>query len=284
MSAPGDRKPGAPGSGTALCGVLLHPAGHTLSPVMHTAAYRALGIDAVFLPFDVTPDALDAAVSGMRAFGIRQLAISLPHKERVLALADHVSEEARRVGAANTLTLREGELFADNTDVLGVRRTLEGLDPPEDWKGRRAVVVGAGGAARAVVYALLELGLDVVVVNRTAARAERLARDLGARAGDWGEPVDLLVNATSVGMEPDGASTPVPRERLTRGTTVFDVVYRPLETRLLREAREAGCRTQDGLDMLVHQAIEQIRLWAGLSADPATLRGAAARVLSSEIE
>ena len=261
---------------TQLCGILLHPAGHTLSPILHRSAYDELGLDAVYLPFDVPADALPAAVSGMRALGIRQLSISIPHKQAVLGLADEISEDARRIGAANTLTRIGDRIRADNTDWLGVCRTLEAMGP---WQGRRATVLGAGGAARAVVFALLELGMEVTVSNRTPERARRLAQELGARTQAQPKAPDLLVNATPLGMDPNPGDTPCPSGRLAPETTVFDTVYRPLETRLLREARERGCRTQDGLDMLVHQAVEQLRLWSGRSADPVQLRGAAEEAL-----
>ena len=264
-------------SARALCGIVLHPAGHTLSPLIHRAAYDALAIDAGFFAFDVPPAGLADAVRGTRALGLTQLCVSLPHKEAVLALADRVSDEARAIGAANTLTRVGAALVADNTDWVGVMRTLEPLAP---WSGRTATVLGAGGAARAVVYALGRLGLTITVVNRTRARAERLVADLGGRVGTLDEPFDLLVNATSVGMSPELDRTPAPAAALRPDAVIFDTVYRPLETRLLREARARGCRTQDGLDMLVHQAVEQIRLWSGKTADPALLRRAALEELA----
>ncbi len=259
-----------------LCGIVLHPAGHTLSPVLHETAYRALGLDARYEVFDVAPGQLAGELEVLRARGLRQLSVSLPHKEEALALAHSSSPAARAIGACNTLALANGRYHADNTDWIGVQRTLEPLGP---WGGHHATVLGAGGAARAVVYALVDLGMEVVVVNRTAARAERLVAELGGRIGALDEPCDLLVNATPVGMAPEAGATPVPAERLQPGATVFDLVYRPLETRLLREARERGCRTQDGLDMLVYQAVEQIRLWSGKSADPESLRHAAEAAL-----
>ena len=257
---------------TERCGILLHPAGHTLSPLLHREAYRELGLDASYEVFDVAPAELENTLRMLREQGFRQLSVSLPHKEAVLPLADRVSNEARRIGAANTLTRVEGQLQADNTDWLGVCQALEPLGP---WAGRRATVVGAGGAARAVVYALRKLDLQVCIVNRTHARAERLAAELEARVGDLDEPYELLVNATPLGMAPDAEQTPVPREKLRAGATVFDTVYRPFETRLLHEARAAGARTQDGLAMLLHQAAEQIRIWSGKTPDIQRLRAAA---------
>lgn len=267
-----------PSEHPVACGIVLHPAGHTLSPVIHTAAYIELGLDATYETFDVPAERFPDAVARMRSRGLRQLSVSLPHKEQALALADRASDDAHRIGAANTLTLIGDMIVADNTDWLGVRRTLE---PLANWKGREATVVGAGGAARAVVYALRALGMRVTVVNRRRQRAERLAAELGARVGTLERAWDLLVNATPIGMHPAIDQTPVPREQLQPPGTVFDTVYRPLETRLLREARESGCHTQDGLDMLVHQAAEQIRLWSGRTPDARRLRAAALDALGS---
>ncbi|MEE8557862.1 MAG: shikimate dehydrogenase [Myxococcota bacterium] len=267
---------GSIGGPRPVCGVILHPSGHTLSPTLHRAAYEALGIDADFVAFDVSPDRLEKAIDGMRGLGIRQLAVSLPHKERALDLADRATDDARAIGAANTLTLEGDEIVAENTDWIGVVRALEPHGSLEGW---RATVVGAGGAARAVVYALRKLGLEIAITGRTPERVESLVAALGGRTGSLDDPYDLLVNATPLGMVPDVESTPAPCGALRRGALVFDTVYRPLETRLLREARERGCRTQDGLDMLVHQAVEQIRIWSGKSPDAGAMRRAAEKVL-----
>jgi shikimate dehydrogenase len=248
---------------TSLCGILLHPASHTRSPAMHNAAFTALGLDAVFLAFDVPPAALAAAVAGARALGVRQLAISLPHKEAVLEHLDAVDETARRIGAVNTVTLREGRLEGANTDWIGLARALERETP---LAGRRAVVLGAGGTARAAVFALRERGATVHVLNRTVASAERLAEELGGASAGPLEALgsldhDVLVNTTSVGLASD--ASPVPARTLRRGSTVFDAVYDPPLTRLLRDARERGARIVPGKWMLVEQAVEQIQLWSG---------------------
>jgi shikimate dehydrogenase len=252
---------------TALCGIVLHPAGHTRSPAMHNAAFRALGIDAVYLAFDVAPSALPAAIAGARALRIRQLAVSLPHKEAVIELLDSVDETARRIGAVNTVTRRDdGTLLGSNTDWLGAVRALE-RDRP--LSGARAVVLGAGGAARAVVFGLVERGAQVVVLNRTPERARALAQALGAERGDGldalrATPHDVLVNATSVGLASD--VSPVPAEALRPGSLVMDTVYAPERTRLLRDAEARGARPLPGKWMLVHQAAEQLRIWTGREA------------------
>jgi shikimate dehydrogenase len=258
----------SPSSKTALCGIVLHPAGHTRSPAMHNAAYAALGLDAVFVAFDVTPERLADALAGARALGIRQLAVSLPHKQAVMPLLDAVDDTARRIGAVNTVTLQGGRLVGSNTDWIGLARALE---RETELAGRRAVVLGAGGTARAAVYALRARGARVVVLNRTAARAEALARELGAEAGGSLDTLaeheyEVLVNTTSAGLDSD--ASPVSAEALRPGSVVFDAVYQPEQTRLLRDAAARGGRTVGGKWMLVEQAVEQIRLWTG-QAPPA---------------
>jgi len=259
---------------TRLCGIVLHPAGHTRSPAMHNAAFAALDVDARYLAFDVAPETLADAIRGARALGVQQLAVSIPHKEAVVPLLDEVEETARTIGAVNTVTLRDGVLHGANTDWLGAVRALERETP---LGGARAVVLGAGGTARAVTFGLLERGARVTVLNRTAARAESLARDLGADAGgdlgalaecDW----NVLVNTTSVGLRED--ATPVSADTLRPGAVVLDAVYEPAETRLLRDAAAAGARTVGGKWMLVEQAAVQIELWTGREAPREVLAAA----------
>jgi shikimate dehydrogenase len=253
------------GPRTQLCGVVLHPAGHTRSPAMHNAAFAALGLDAVYVAFDVPPPGLAAALAGARALGVRQLAVSLPHKEAVLAHLDEVDDTARRIGAVNTVTLRDGRLVGDNTDWLGAVRALERETPLD---GRRVVVLGAGGTARAVVWGARARGARVTILNRTLARAEKLAADLDAAAGRLEDlpalACDVLVNTTSVGLRSDAA--PVPGAAIPAGAVVLDAVYDPPRTRLLRDAATRGARTIGGKWMLVHQAAEQLRIWSGRDA------------------
>lgn len=266
VPAVGSGPVGPSSASTALCGIVLHPAGHTRSPAMHEAAFRALDIDARYVAFDVPPERLADAIRGARALGIRQLAVSLPHKQAVMSLLDRIDDTAQRIGAVNTVTLRDGLLEGANTDWLGAVRALE-----RDAKlaGRRAVVLGAGGTARAVIFGLRERGAEVAVLNRTPERAEELARELGAQRAAPLEALaaleyDVLVNTTRVGLGED--ASPVAREWLRPGALVMDAVYDPPETRLLRDARERGCRTLGGKWMLVLQAAEQLRLWTGRDA------------------
>jgi len=251
---------------TALCGIVLHPAGHTRSPAMHNAAFRALGIDAVYLAFDVPPAALAPAIAGARALRVRQLAVSVPHKEAVIAHLDRIEPIARRIGAVNTVTWQDGALVGANTDWIGVVRALERATP---LAGRRAAVLGAGGAARAAVHGLLERGAHVTVLNRTVPRARELASALGAAgAGPLeelaGVPWDVIVNATRVGLRED--VSPVPAAAIPSGAVVLDAVYDPERTRLLRDAEARGARVVAGKWWLVEQAAEQLRLWTGREA------------------
>lgn len=251
------------GPRTQLCGVLLHPASHTRSPALHNAAFAALGIDAVFVAFDVAPESLPAAVHGARALGLRQLAVSIPHKEAIAPLLDEVDEVACRIGAVNTVIRRDGRLVGSNTDWIGAVRAIERVTP---LAGRDVIVLGAGGTARAVVFGAIERGARVVVLNRAPDRAERLARELGAAGAGAladlaGLRCDVLVNATPVGLQSD--ASPVAADLIPRGAAVLDAVYDPPVTRLLRDAVARGARPVGGKWMLVHQAAEQVRLWTG---------------------
>jgi shikimate dehydrogenase len=248
---------------TALCGIVLHPAGHTRSPAMHNAAYAALGLDALYLPFDVPARRLRDAIAGIRGLGFRQVSVSIPHKTSILELVDFVDATAARIGAANTV-LRDGDrLVASNTDWIGAVRALERECSLAD---ARAVVLGAGGTARAVVYGLIERGAVVSVLNRSAGRAESLAGELGAQGAGPLEslasiPHDVIVNATSVGLNSD--DSPIEATSIRPNAVVMDAVYAPEQTRLLRDARARGARVVSGRWMLVHQAVAQLEAWAG---------------------
>jgi shikimate dehydrogenase len=267
-------EPSAITQATQLCGIVLHPADHTRSPAMHNAAFAELKIDAAYLAFDVVAHDLPAAVGAMRALGTRQLAVSIPHKEAAVELVDQVDDTARKIGAINTITRRGDLLVGSNTDWLGGVRALERA---VDLAGARAVVLGAGGSARALVFGLLERGAQVAVLNRTVTRATKLAEELGAQtAGALSDlakmPYDVLVNTTSVGLRSD--LSPIEAEWISPASTVMDAVYDPPETRLLRDAGARGARTIGGTWMLIYQAAEQLRLWTGRDAPIDTLAAA----------
>ena len=258
-------------STTTVCGIILHPAGHTRSPAIHNAAFQELGIDAVYHAFDVQPDGLEAAVAGMRALGLRQLAVSIPHKEAVMPLLDRLDDEARKIGAVNTITLHEGTLVGSNTDWIGAIQAIRREIEPE---GQDAAVLGAGGAARAVVHGLLRAGARVTVLNRTRTKAESLARELGAQdSGTLDDLGDLtpsiIFNTTSVGLRSE--QSPVVADSIPSNAVVLDAVYDPQKTRMLRDAAGRGARTVAGKWMLVYQAAEQFRLWTNQEAPVETM-------------
>ena len=243
-------------------GIIGWPVSHSLSPAMHNAAFRALEFPAVYGLFPVAPEDLEEAIKGLKALNIKGVSVTIPHKEAVIPLLDALNEVAWEIGAVNTILNREKKLLGFNTDWIGVREALgEVIHLP----GQKAVVVGAGGAARAVVYALKHEGAEVVIYNRTFEKAKRLAEKFGVQAKPWEELAkaqgDVLVQTTSVGLKED--VSPVPKEILSGFKVVMDLVYFPLETRLLREAREAGCVVVNGLKMLVYQGAEQFRLFTG---------------------
>jgi shikimate dehydrogenase len=250
-------------------GLIGKPVEHSLSPPMHEAAYDALGIDARYVTFEPDRDDAGGAVAGANALGIAGLNVTIPFKQDVL---DHVDPDplAARIGAVNTIDFSpDGTPAGYNTDAAGVTRAFAHHDVELD--AADAVVVGAGGAGRAAAFALADAGAHVHVANRTAERAESLAADVpGATAGGLGTldrtvpGADVLVNATSVGMERD--ETPVPSNLLHAELAVLDAVYAPIDTRLLRDAREAGATTIDGAWMLLFQGVEAFERWTGESA------------------
>ncbi len=257
---------------TERFGIFGDPVGHTLSPAMQEAAFRALGMDAVYLPLQVLPERLRAALAGARSAGFRGLNITIPLKEAAFRLL-HPTLAARRMKAVNVVDLRRN--LGHNTDGEGALRALlrAGVEP----EGRRVLLLGAGGSARAIAHVLAERGAEVAVANRTLPRARALAREVG------GEPLplsglgrevpeaDIVVNATPVGME---RGCLVRGSWLRPGQVVFDIVYSPRETELLRRARRRGVRAVEGLEMLVEQGAASFEFWTGREPPVAVMRRA----------
>jgi shikimate dehydrogenase len=275
VTGPGgpDRKsPGWPSAASAVVGVIGHPVGHSLSPLLHNAAFDALGLDWVSVAFSVPAGAATDALAGMRALGVVGLSVTMPHKHDAANLVDECTAVAQRLGAVNCITQTDGRLVGDSTDGAGFVESLRrtGFDPA----GRRCLVVGAGGAARAVVLALADAdALEVVIVNRTQARAEEAAVLAGqrGRVGRAADVVgaDLVVQATPVGMDGvdlGSGTMPFDPSLLHPGQVVADLVYHPMVTPLLAAARARGAETVGGLGMLVHQAALAIERWTGSTA------------------
>jgi shikimate dehydrogenase len=247
-------------------GLIGNPVGHSVSPPMHEAAYEACGIDARYVPFEPAEGTIDRVLDGADALGIAGLNVTIPFKESVAA-AIECAPLAARIGAVNTVDF-DGEPTGYNTDAAGVVRAFEhhGVE-----LSGTAVVVGAGGAGRAAAFGLADEGMAVRIANRTVERAEQLASEVpNASSGGLDgltsmvADADVLINATSVGMEAD--ETPVPKDALHDGLAVLDAVYAPIDTRLLTDARAIGARTIDGAWMLLFQGVEAFEIWTGRDA------------------
>ncbi len=262
-----------------ICGVIGDPIEHTMSPIMHNAAFEKLGLDYLYVPFRVRMEELGEAIEGMKALNIRGLNVTIPHKVAVIPFLDELDPLAEKIGAVNTIVNDDGVLKGYNTDAGGFMQALleKGIEP----KGKNVVVLGAGGASRAISFILAERGADLVILNRLleldwaeelAARishsfkkeVEALELSEGNLTTALGK-ADILVNATSVGMT-DIGETPVLSRLLTPGLIVFDVIYNPVKTRLLAEAESAGAETISGLDMLVWQGALAFEMWTGQKA------------------
>lgn len=282
-------EPGINGE-TKVTGIFGDPVAHTLSPAMHNAAFAELGLNFVYVPFHVAKDALGAAVAAIRALGIVGVNVTVPHKEGVLPYLDAASEEAWLIGAVNTVVNDNGRLKGHNTDATGFMRAVTGtgFDP----QGAEAVVLGAGGAARAVCVALGLAGVRrISIFNRTYARAEALAANVAAATGVEAEALlweelgrsgtgvvrgaDIVVQTTSLGMHPhEEGCLPVSCEAFRKGQLVVDLVYNPPETRFLWMASAGGAATQNGLATLIHQGAAAFELWTGRAAPVEVMRRA----------
>ena len=267
-----------------LLGVCGWPVAHSRSPVMHEAAFAAVGLeDWRYLKLPLPPELFAEAVRALPAAGFRGVNVTIPHKEAALALASEASDAAREIGAANTLTFeREGAIHADNTDAPGLIAALgEAWDPA----GRSALVLGAGGAARAAVWALVRAGAaDVAVWNRTPERARALADQLGARAVEQPGEAEIVVNCTSVGLGDEAApfkALPLQADSLGAGSCVVDMVYRDGGTRLLEAARTRGADVIDGLEILVAQGAASFERWTGRTAPREAMRAAVGTIAST---
>jgi len=278
---------------TRICGLIGDPIEHTLSPVMHNAAFRSKGLDYLYLPFRVKREWLSQAIDGMRALNIRGLNVTIPHKVDVIPYLNELAPLAEKIGAVNTIVNDDGVLKGYNTDAAGFLKALlkRGIKP----EGKRVVILGAGGASRAISFILAERSASLVILNRqlefdwAAQLASRLSQSFQseAKALELNEPnlkaslsqADILVNTTSLGMSPNSNETPVPAKLLRPEFVVFDIVYNPIQTRLLKEAEGVGAETINGLEMLVEQGALAFEMWTGLEAPIEVMKKEAIKAL-----
>ncbi|MFH1663061.1 MAG: shikimate dehydrogenase [Chloroflexota bacterium] len=281
---------------TKICGLIGDPVGHSVSPVMHNTAFSKLGLDYIYIPFRVEAENLARAIDGLKAFNIRGLNVTIPHKVAVIPLLDELEPLAGKIGAVNIIVNNNGILKGYNTDAGGFLKALleRGVEP----KGKKAVILGAGGASRAISFTLAERGAEIVILNRklemnwavelATSISQSTAREVKAlelnekNLSSVMEAADILVNATSVGMNPDSNNSPLPARLLKPDLVVFDVVYNPLKTRLLAEAEAAGAETISGIEMLVWQGALAFELWTGVKAPIYIMKTKAIEALNYE--
>ena len=277
---------------TRIYGVVADPVAHSLSPVVHNAALAAAGIDAVYLPFRVPAEQFDDFLSRAARWPLAGLSVTIPHKEAALKHCRQQDDLVKAIGAANTLSFDAAGITAHNTDATAAVESLDAAIAEQeqlaDTSGmpvKTALVLGAGGAARAVAFGLKRKGIDVTVTSRTQERSERIAAEVGCKAVGWNSryrlPYDCLVNATPVGMHPNVDESPFDKDHLRPYMIVFDTVYNPENTLLVKEARSVGCRTITGVDMFVRQAAIQFRIWHGADPTPQVMREALKRATAS---
>jgi len=278
---------------TQVCGVIGDPIEHTLSPAMQNAAFEHLKLDWVFLAFKVKATELEDALRGMRGLGIRGLNVTMPHKSAVIAFLDKVDENAKFLGSVNTILADDGELKGFSTDGLGAVNALK--ENGVKLSGKKVVLLGAGGAAKAVAFALAKEARELIILNRTSEKTNQLAETLSSRfgkkvAGERLTPkitqkelenADILINATSVGMHPQADQSLVAPQWLKPNLAVMDIVYNPLETKLAKDAKAAGAQIISGVEMLIYQGAASFEIWTGHKAPVEVMRKAALNQLSA---
>ena len=258
-----------------------NPVAHSLSPQMHNAAFRHLGLNMAFLAFAVN-SAADAAAA-IRTLGLRGASITIPHKETIMAYLDEIDEVGLAIGAVNTVVAQKGALLGCNTDWLGVVGALEKVT---ELEGKRSLLLGAGGAARAAIYGLQNRGAEVCLSNRDEERGYSLAKEMNCTFVGWQSwdrlEMELIVNATPVGMTATRDQSLVPIQLLKEGMVVLDMVYRPLQTKLLKDAAAVDGICVSGLEMLLHQGVAQFEIWTGIEAPIEVMRQALVESLRNE--
>jgi len=272
---------------TKLYAVIGDPIEHTLSPAIHNAAFKALNIDAVFLAFKVAAGHVEQAMQGMRGLGIKGLNVTMPNKNTVIRYLDEIDETSKLLGSVNTILNEGGRLRGFSTDGVGATRALK--ENGVNVNGKKLVLLGAGGAARAIAFALARESKELLILNRTPEKTSGLTEALNTRfhkkirtgslasaniersLGD----ADILINATSVGMNSNYTNSLVKPDFLRQDLTVMDIIYNPLETKLAKDAKTKGARVISGLDMLIYQGAASFEIWTGKAAPIEVMRQAA---------
>ncbi|MDI6600705.1 MAG: shikimate dehydrogenase [Thermoanaerobacteraceae bacterium] len=266
---------------TRIIGLLGNPLGHSVSPLIHNTAFERMGLNLIYIPFELAQDQFERAIRSFDCFRIAGANVTVPYKTEVMRYLDEIDRKAKLIGAVNVISYEDGILKGYNTDGDGFIRSLK-ENAGTELGGLNALIIGSGGAARAIAFSLVMNGAErVYITNRTFERAERLSEAVNMIAEGRAVPVrlnydelkeasrrsDMIVNATTVGMYPDTEARPIPTEIIDKNQLVCDAVYNPLMTALLRDAADKGCDILTGLGMLIYQAIESFRIWTGIEPD-----------------
>lgn len=276
-------------SHTVMYGVFGHPVHHSRSPMMLNAAFQAAGLNAAYAAFHVHPERIKEAVEGIRGLQLRGVNITIPHKVEVMQYLDEIDDSARTIGAVNTIVNEQGKLTGYNTDGIGYVRALK-EETGLSLENKRILLIGAGGAARGVGYGLsLEEPYEILIANRTEAKADALAEQLSRRVkvksisfeeiAHYHKTVDLVINTTAVGMHPHSDAVPIKTDWLHEGVLVSDIIYTPRMTRLLTEAQARGAQVHSGLGMFIYQGAYAFEYWTGKTAPIQAMRAAAEAAL-----
>ncbi|MBX6314856.1 MAG: shikimate dehydrogenase [Isosphaeraceae bacterium] len=276
---------------TEVYGVIGDPIAHSLSPAIHNAGFRHLGLNKVLVPFQIPAGTLKESLQALKWLDLKGFSVTIPHKEAIIPLLDRIDKSVERTGACNTVVQDKGQWVGHNTDYRAAMESLEealggegpgGASPLMD---KQVLILGAGGVARTIAFGLVRRGAGVTVCNRNDERAARLAEEVGCRSTSWGMRAgtlhDILINCTPVGMHPEVDETPVPPAAFKPGTVVFDTVYHPENTLFLKLARERNCTTISGVDMFVRQAALQFQYYTGRDAPEGLMREVVRRKLSA---
>ncbi|MFV9510976.1 shikimate dehydrogenase [Tepidibacillus sp. LV47] len=269
-------------SQTQLIGLIGHPVSHSKSPEMHNGMFAKLDLNYVYLAFDVPPSHLKEAIEGMKALKIKGFNVTIPHKVEVMKYLDQVSEEAKQIGAVNTIVNDEGRLIGYNTDGIGYLRSLI-EETGVQLKGKRVLILGAGGAARAIGYTIANSPIgQLTIINRDQNKAHILRKSLeqytktdvlSIEQMEKGvKEADIIVNTTSIGMAPNIDQSLIKKEWIQPNHLVSDIIYNPLETKLIQEARSQGAQVHSGLGMFIYQGVIAFEKWTGITPDPSYMR------------
>ena len=274
---------------SAIYGLIGNPVSHSISPIIHNTLFKELNINGIYVPFKV--DNIGDFIREFRGLDVKGYSVTIPHKESVINHLDEIDPMAKKIGAVNTIVNKDGQLVGFNTDCEAAIKVLEGVDLVSAkslgetyLKEKKVTIIGAGGVARAIAFGLKERQAQITIINRNYERAQSLATDVGCLVRKFDETqafdTDILINATPVGMFPKINETPIDKNKLKPNMIVFDTIYNPIETKLLKEAKAQGCKTINGLSMFVHQAAAQFKLWTGQMPSVETIEAIACEKLA----